>query len=212
MAASGNPVEDFCQEATCSICLDYFKDPVTIVECGHNYCRACLAQSWGPLEQEASCPQCRAKAQPQQLIPNWLLANFMKLTKKLSLHGKEGLCQKHKEPLKLFCKEDQSPICMVCNLAKEHKDHDVVPAEEAAQEFKEKLHENLQFLKSVEEHILDNKDKIKKETQNLLMRTRTEREQMIAGFRELHQFLKEQEKRLLIQLQEVEKEIERERE
>ncbi|XP_062829734.1 zinc finger protein RFP-like isoform X3 [Anolis carolinensis] len=180
MAASGNPVEDFCQEATCSICLDYFKDPVTIVECGHNYCRACLAQSWGPLEQEASCPQCRAKAQPQQLIPNWLLANFMKLTKKLSLHGKEGLCQKHKEPLKLFCKEDQSPICMVCNLAKEHKDHDVVPAEEAAQEFK--------------------------------MRTRTEREQMIAGFRELHQFLKEQEKRLLIQLQEVEKEIERERE
>ncbi|XP_067321473.1 E3 ubiquitin-protein ligase TRIM7-like [Anolis sagrei] len=211
-AASGNPVGNFCQEATCPICLDYFRDPVTIVECGHNYCRACLVQCWGPSKQKASCPQCRARAQPQQLIPNRALANFVELTKKLSLRGEERLCQKHQEPLKLFCKEDQSPICVVCDRAKEHKDHQVVPAEEAAQELKEKLHGNLWELKKREEYILANTEKIKKEGQNLLMHTRAERENMVAEFRELHQFLEEQEKHLLAQLQEVEKEIIRERE
>uniref|UniRef100_A0A670HM03 Zinc finger RING-type eukaryotic domain-containing protein n=1 Tax=Podarcis muralis TaxID=64176 RepID=A0A670HM03_PODMU len=40
MAAAERPVKDLCDESTCSICLEYFKDPVTIPECGHNFCRA----------------------------------------------------------------------------------------------------------------------------------------------------------------------------
>uniref|UniRef100_A0A803SUA6 RING-type domain-containing protein n=1 Tax=Anolis carolinensis TaxID=28377 RepID=A0A803SUA6_ANOCA len=43
--AAASVVQDLCEEATCSICFDYFKDPVTIT-CGHNFCRACLTQSW----------------------------------------------------------------------------------------------------------------------------------------------------------------------
>ncbi|XP_010142918.1 PREDICTED: tripartite motif-containing protein 7-like, partial [Buceros rhinoceros silvestris] len=34
-------------EATCSVCLEFFKDPVSI-ECGHNFCRACIVKSWMP--------------------------------------------------------------------------------------------------------------------------------------------------------------------
>lgn len=39
-------VQALRDEAFCAICLDYFKDPVSI-GCGHNFCRACLAQMWG---------------------------------------------------------------------------------------------------------------------------------------------------------------------
>lgn len=49
----------------------------------------------------------------------------------------ETLCEKHKEPLKLFCKKDKILICVVCDKSKEHRDHSVIPAEEvAAEEFK----------------------------------------------------------------------------
>uniref|UniRef100_A0A8C6VFA2 RING-type domain-containing protein n=1 Tax=Naja naja TaxID=35670 RepID=A0A8C6VFA2_NAJNA len=54
------PSHPIPSKASCSICLDFFQDPVLIPECGHNYCRGCLTRSWGTSESEASsCPQCR---------------------------------------------------------------------------------------------------------------------------------------------------------
>uniref|UniRef100_A0A670HQT1 RING-type domain-containing protein n=1 Tax=Podarcis muralis TaxID=64176 RepID=A0A670HQT1_PODMU len=50
MAAAGGHIQNLRDEATCSICLDYFKDPVTIPECGHNFCRSCLVLFWGESE------------------------------------------------------------------------------------------------------------------------------------------------------------------
>ncbi|KFV16674.1 Tripartite motif-containing protein 7, partial [Pterocles gutturalis] len=32
-------------EASCSICSEYFRDPVSI-HCGHNFCRACITRCW----------------------------------------------------------------------------------------------------------------------------------------------------------------------
>jgi len=39
------------EEAVCAICLDYFKDPVSI-GCGHNFCRGCVTQLWGKAEED----------------------------------------------------------------------------------------------------------------------------------------------------------------
>ncbi|XP_060125833.1 zinc finger protein RFP-like [Zootoca vivipara] len=156
MAAAGGHLQRLRDEATCSICLDYFKDPVTIAECGHNFCRSCLIQYWGESEAEASCPQCRQRVQRRGLIPNRQLANMVEIAQNLSLQegreegegkgrmceegkgeGGEGrVCEKHREPLKLFCKEDKAPICVVCDRSKEHKPHEVIPLEEAFEEYK----------------------------------------------------------------------------
>uniref|UniRef100_A0A670HNY6 Zinc finger protein RFP-like n=1 Tax=Podarcis muralis TaxID=64176 RepID=A0A670HNY6_PODMU len=139
MAVSGGPVQSLCDEATCSICLEYFKDPVTIPECGHNFCRSCLVQCWGKLEAEASCPQCRITVQPRSLISNRQLANAVEIAKKLSLPLQEGkVCEKHQETLKLFCKVDATLICVVCDRSKEHENHKVIPLEEASEEYKTK--------------------------------------------------------------------------
>uniref|UniRef100_A0A670HY21 Tripartite motif containing 39 n=1 Tax=Podarcis muralis TaxID=64176 RepID=A0A670HY21_PODMU len=196
MAASGGAVQDLCEEATCSICLECFRDPVIIPECGHNFCRACLIQCWEKSEGEASCPLCREIIQHRTLIPNRPLANVVEIlgAEKVSLPGGKGaegkgrVCEKHQEPLKLFCKEEEAPICVVCHVSKEHKGHEVIPLEEALQEYKVGNLSGQDLLVSIT------------------------REKMVAEFRRLHQFLEEQEKLLLAQMAEVEKEIAAKRE
>uniref|UniRef100_A0A452GFM4 RING-type domain-containing protein n=1 Tax=Gopherus agassizii TaxID=38772 RepID=A0A452GFM4_9SAUR len=65
-------------EATCSICLDYFEDPVSI-RCGHNFCRACISQYWRKSDTNFSCPQCRKIVQHRNFKPNRVLANVRQL-------------------------------------------------------------------------------------------------------------------------------------
>ncbi|XP_053235248.1 E3 ubiquitin-protein ligase TRIM7-like [Podarcis raffonei] len=219
MAATRGPVRDLREEATCSICLEYFRDPVIIHECGHNFCRSCLIQCWEKSEGEASCPQCRERVEQSSIRKNQQLANFVEITKKFSHpqgkeegEGKGMVCEKHQEPLKLFCQEDESPICVVCNVSKEHKSHEVVPLEEASQEYKDQISSCLDNVRKEREKILVFKANTEKESQDLLKQTGAEREKMVAEFRRLHQFLEEQEKRILAQMAEVEKEIAAKRE
>ncbi|XP_015273656.1 PREDICTED: tripartite motif-containing protein 7-like [Gekko japonicus] len=237
MAGEG-PVKELWEEATCSICLDYFKDPVILTECGHNFCRACLTRSWGESGAKPSCPQCRGAAQEGSLRPNHQLASFVEIAKKFTLQeGKDAgangqvcpkhqellrfsgkdeeaplcvvcsiseecketevsvvlleslkavvvaqkgrVCQKHQEPLKLFCKDDEALICVVCDRSKEHRNHETLPLEEASQEYKKQ--------------------------------TKGVKQEAVAKFRQLHTFLEEQENLLLAQMEEVEEEVAKKR-
>ncbi|KAL8213198.1 UNVERIFIED_CONTAM: hypothetical protein K2H54_061248 [Gekko kuhli] len=272
MAAEG-PVQELWEEASCSICLEFFNDPVTIAECGHSFCRACLTRSWEePAAAEPSCPQCRGRTQKRKLRPNQQLANFVEIAMKFRpLEGKwvevkMELCEKHQEPLELFCKEDEAPVCTVCSLSKEHGDHEVVPLEEAFQEnravlaagkgrlcqkhheplklfckddkalicvvcdrskehrnhetlpleeaseeYKDQFCSHLKILKKTKERIVAYKENVEKESQDLLKQTTGEKQETVAKFRQLHMFLEEQEKHLLAQMEEVEKEVAKKR-
>nr|XP_056722803.1 E3 ubiquitin-protein ligase TRIM7-like [Euleptes europaea]XP_056722807.1 E3 ubiquitin-protein ligase TRIM7-like [Euleptes europaea] len=258
--AAGGAVQELCEEASCSICLDYFRDPVMIVECGHNFCRACLTRSWGAPGAEASCPQCRGRARKRNLRPNQQLANFVEIIQKLSLQegkGAEGeggvcekhqeplkffcvedeaplcvvcsrseehqdhqavvvgrrerVCQKHQEPLKLFCKDDKALICVVCDRSKEHRNHETLPLEEASQEYKDQFCNRLEMLKKERERIVACKADVVKESQDLLKQATGEKQETAAKFRQLYSFLEEQEKLLLARMEEVEKEVARNR-
>lgn len=139
--ASGSVAESLQQETTCPVCLQYFVEPM-MLDCGHNICCACLARCWGAAETNVSCPQCRETFPQRHMRPNRHLANVTQLVKQLRTErpsgpgGEMGVCEKHREPLKLYCEQDQMPICVVCDRSREHRGHSVLPLEEAVEGFK----------------------------------------------------------------------------
>ena len=130
------------EEATCSICLEYFTDPV-MIDCGHNFCRSCITQSREGRDGNFPCPQCREISSGENLRLNRQLGNMVEIAKQLHLPPvkppEQNLCEKHDEKLRLFCAEDQRMICLVCRESKEHKTHSASPVEEAAEEHKVRL-------------------------------------------------------------------------
>ncbi|RMC10925.1 hypothetical protein DUI87_12638 [Hirundo rustica rustica] len=202
MALAG-ALERLQEEAVCPICLEYMSEPVSI-DCGHNFCRGCIAKHcqdkglWadGPF----SCPQCRASCRRSGFRPNRQLANIVENIRQLGLRGGLGpelepgtpLCPQHEERLKLFCEEDEEPICVVCRESLHHRPHTVYPIEEAAHVYKVKLQKSLENLSQEVEEV----KKLKKK-----------RERIVSEFGKLHRLLADEEKLLLQKLEEEEKQI-----
>ncbi|XP_053154334.1 zinc finger protein RFP-like isoform X3 [Hemicordylus capensis] len=214
MAGQGT-VENLCDETTCPICLEYFKDPV-ILDCGHNFCRACLTQNWKGFGMAASCPVCREKDQRSSFRPNRQLANVVELVKKLKEEnreeGKRGVCKRHQEPLKLFCKDDEVPICVVCDRSKQHREHAVVPVEEAAQEYQEKIQAQLQTLKKKRDKAVDQKMAEEQKSQKYLTELAVEKQKINFAFENMQKFLEGKQRFLLARLGDLETEIKRRQE
>ncbi|XP_022347728.1 tripartite motif-containing protein 7 [Enhydra lutris kenyoni] len=215
-------------ETTCSICLELFREPVS-VECGHSFCRSCIARCWerpgvgapaasralpGPLP----CPQCREPLRPGQLRPNRQLASVATLLRRFSLpaaalgerrpaQAAAAGCVQHGEPLKLYCQDDGRAICVVCDRAREHRAHAVLPLDEAVQEAKELLESRLKVLKKDLEDYEVFRSTEEKESKELLKQMAAEREKVSAEFQALRAFLVEQEGRLLGRLEELSREV-----
>ncbi|XP_069507978.1 adapter molecule crk-like isoform X3 [Ambystoma mexicanum] len=65
---------DFSDDLICSICLEFFCQPV-ILGCGHNFCRDCIGQVWHGKDVYV-CPECRQEYSEQRLIANRVLGNL----------------------------------------------------------------------------------------------------------------------------------------
>ncbi|NXO64742.1 TRI39 ligase, partial [Phainopepla nitens] len=233
MALAG-ALERLQEEAICPICLEYMSEPVSI-DCGHNFCRGCIAKHcqdkglWadGPF----SCPQCRASCHRSGFRPNRQLANIVESIRQLGLRGGLGpelepatpLCPQHDERLKLFCEEDEEPICVVCRESLHHRPHTVYPIEEAAHVYKVKLQKSLENLSKEVEEVKKRESTERMKTQeckaaawimfspmNLLISkemVKKKRERIVSEFGKLHRLLADEEKLLLQKLEEEEKQI-----
>ncbi|XP_072245002.1 E3 ubiquitin-protein ligase TRIM65-like [Leuresthes tenuis] len=70
------PLTEDNSHFSCSICLELFRDPVTI-PCGHSFCVSCLTDYWDR-QTAFSCPQCRATFHPRpKLGRNNLLVEML---------------------------------------------------------------------------------------------------------------------------------------
>ncbi|XP_075411412.1 E3 ubiquitin-protein ligase TRIM39 isoform X2 [Tenrec ecaudatus] len=141
-ASTAAALENLQVEASCSVCLEYLKEPV-IIECGHNFCKACITRWWEDLERDFPCPVCRKTSRYRSLRPNRQLGSMVEIAKQLQAVKRkirdESLCPQHNEALNLFCYEDQEPVCLICAISHTHRVHTVVPLDDATQEYKEKL-------------------------------------------------------------------------
>ncbi|XP_044840029.1 E3 ubiquitin-protein ligase TRIM11-like [Mauremys mutica] len=211
--AAANPAQQLLGELTCSVCRDYFKDPVSL-DCGHHFCQACITQCWEGSTTNFRCPECRETFSQRNFKANRQLRNIVEASRKLTLElTKEPevgtVCGKHQRALDVFCQEDQTPICLVCHLSRDHRDHTVVPIEEAAEDYKDQIRSRLESLKKNREEILSFKLSGENKSQELLKQLETEKQKIVSEFQQLRQFLEEQERLRLAQLEELNKEIEK---
>ncbi|XP_069488463.1 E3 ubiquitin-protein ligase TRIM39-like isoform X2 [Ambystoma mexicanum] len=211
--ASADHIQSLREEATCSLCLEFYKDPVTI-KCGHNFCRHCILRvsSSQGAACDLPCPQCRELCPQGELRINRQLQSMVDIVQQLpvqqpvKLQG-ESLCQKHQEKLKLFCKEDEGLICVICRESRGHRAHTALPIDEAAQEYKSQLQERLQPLRKEMEALLQSKQKEEEGYRTLRNKLEIERLKIMQEFDVMQQHLKEQEKALLGRLDEMDRSI-----
>ncbi|XP_074046145.1 putative E3 ubiquitin-protein ligase TRIML1 [Macrotis lagotis] len=159
-------LEHLKADLTCSICLGYFTDPVT-VKCGHNFCTECLLQYRKKANGILNCPECRHVIHINDLVPNKRLQNLSTTGKVIRLHLLQSMvgltiCNQHWEKEKLFCEEDQKSICESCFLAPEHKGHQVLPLDKAAEKGKEKLQQTGKILQRKEVEFKISLDKMRR--------------------------------------------------
>ncbi|XP_048338846.1 nuclear factor 7, brain-like isoform X2 [Sphaerodactylus townsendi] len=203
------------EDLLCPICLALFQEP-HMLRCGHNFCLACLRGAVAAGQEEGSCPECRSPFQLPELQRNRALGNLARKVRRWRGDAPEPLlppgsssslpdawhfCEAHDEPLKLFCTQDEAPICVICRDLPEHRGHHFLPTQNAAQAAQGKLKACLKHLeKNLKEVAEDESDQLKEIealkncTEGLLVSISKE-------FEVLHQILlkKEQGFKLLVE-------------
>uniref|UniRef100_A0AAY5EJE8 Tripartite motif-containing protein 35-like n=1 Tax=Electrophorus electricus TaxID=8005 RepID=A0AAY5EJE8_ELEEL len=189
------------EEFSCPVCCDIFRDPV-LLSCSHSVCRTCLQQFW-QTKGSPECPVCRRRSLRGYPVRNLALKNlceaFLESRSQRASARSEVFCSLHNEKLKLFCLEDQQPMCVVCQTSKKHKNHDCCPVDEA-NKLKislEHLQQNLKALEEVKQTCDETAAHIKCQAQH------TER-QIKEEFEKLHQFLRDEESARIAALKEEE--------
>ncbi|XP_026575797.1 E3 ubiquitin-protein ligase TRIM39-like [Pseudonaja textilis] len=183
----------FCSEVICSICLEYFRDPV-ILQCGHNFCHDCIIKYWREFVLKYICPQCKMVAETETVLPNKSLEKMARLLEKLKqeARGKE-VCEKHQAPWEYFCRNHQAPFCKWCAGSKDHEGHVRISLEQATKEFKDYFREILLYIENQKSVILKHKIGVEKESFEVIKGMQTLRKETEDTFEELHRFLYSEE-------------------
>uniref|UniRef100_A0A8B9XGY4 Small ribosomal subunit protein RACK1 n=1 Tax=Bos mutus grunniens TaxID=30521 RepID=A0A8B9XGY4_BOSMU len=97
--------------------------------------------------RQFTCPQCRKSFKRRSFRPNLQLANMVQIIRQMcptpnreSRVNDQDICSKHQEALKLYCEVDKEAICVICRESRSHKQHSVVPLDEAVHEYKDESH------------------------------------------------------------------------
>lgn len=109
MAPAADPFTNLQDELTCCLCLEYFKQPVTVKKCSHSFCKECITRHCKKKGTRASCPTCRQDFCQNSLMENRSLANITEIVQQIKessrAWGRESEnCQELRE---LFCRGDQ---------------------------------------------------------------------------------------------------------
>ncbi|KAI2653130.1 E3 ubiquitin-protein ligase TRIM39 [Labeo rohita] len=202
MSSSSGPLTE---ELQCCICLDVFTDPVS-TPCGHNFCKTCLKKCWdnsqtcncpycketfkqrpdlkinttlreSKLKALKSCLVCQSSYCETHLQPHLRVAGLKKHKLMDPVSNLEDyICQKHERPLEMFCRDDQTYVCLFCTEAV-HKNHNTVPLEVESEEKKTQL---MKTQKDVQQMIQDRVKKIEDIKHSAKVRKRNTEEEKAA--------------------------------
>ncbi|KAB1272181.1 Tripartite motif-containing protein 64C [Camelus dromedarius] len=136
---SGGFMQAFQNELICSICMNYFIDPVT-TDCGHSFCSPCLHLCWEEALTPLSCPECRAVSEKLEFKTNIVLKRLASLARQARANhissSEQQICATHQEAKGLFCEVDKTLLCVSCSESPEHGAHSHYPLRWAADEYR----------------------------------------------------------------------------
>ncbi|KAM6984726.1 E3 ubiquitin-protein ligase TRIM35 [Aplochiton taeniatus] len=204
-------------ELSCSICCDIFRDPV-VLKCSHSFCSTCLQKYWASRGYLRDCPLCRRESDDEpvaSLTLKNLCDSYIQETEGLEapagdLYCDPGLmCSLHGEKLKLFCIQDNEPICVVCHTSRKHKDHKCCPIEEALVDLKEELKSALSSLQEKKGTFDAMKQKYEDALKYVQVQAQFVKRQTQKEFEELHHFLhaEEEARMAALKAEEVQKSV-----
>ncbi|XP_047670685.1 nuclear factor 7, brain-like isoform X1 [Tachysurus fulvidraco] len=183
--------EDF----SCPVCCEIFTDPV-LLHCSHSVCKVCLQKFW-ETKGSRECPVCRRKSSmsdpPINLALKNLCETFLQERSQRSSSGSETVCSLHSEKLKLFCLDDQQPVCLVCRDSRKHTNHKFCPIDEAVTDCKEELKTALKPLQEKLKIFTDCKLNWSQTAEHIKIQAQHTEHQIKEQFEKLHQFLRDEE-------------------
>ncbi|XP_051271612.1 zinc-binding protein A33-like [Dicentrarchus labrax] len=191
--------DDLC----CPVCHDIFKDPV-FLSCSHSFCKRCL-NKWWTNKRTRLCAVCKAVSSTGYPPLNLVLKNLCEaFLLERDQKASEALCSLHSEKLKLFCLDDQQPVCVVCRDSEEHRSHRFKPIYEVTRPQKKELEETLEPLKEklkVSEQV---KVKLNQTAKHIKVQARRTERLIKEQYSKLHLFLQDEEEARLAALREEE--------
>ncbi|XP_057605420.1 tripartite motif-containing protein 64C-like [Hippopotamus amphibius kiboko] len=201
-----NTLQAFQSELTCSICMNYFIDPVTI-DCGHSFCRPCLCLCWEEDQTPKSCPECRGISEKPDFKTNIVLKRLASLARQARANqvnsSEEQICVTHKEAKGLFCEVDKTLLCGPCSESPEHAAHSHSPIQWAAEESREKLLKRMDSLRKMAQEMQNSLDQEVNKTQTLESYVALRKVMIKVQYQKMHLFLQEEEQ---LHLEALEKE------
>ncbi|XP_067865091.1 E3 ubiquitin-protein ligase TRIM39-like [Heterodontus francisci] len=191
-------------DLTCSVCLDYFQDPV-LTRCEHTFCRRCVLAFWSQ-QRRNICPICRKICPSDHLLRNRALAGVLD-----SLRQQEDvqLCLQHQQDKTLYCSEDQEFICCQCRDSQQHRAHKIIGIQEAMADYKQEIENTLTSLQERRTKCDGLKAKSEKYMTRLQDWARQTESQIKNSFRKFHVYLNDEESCLIQQVRQEERDSSR---
>lgn len=201
---------DFQAEASCPICLDFLKDPVTI-NCGHNFCLSCIDMSWKDLTDTFPCPFCRFCCLERKFASNPQLGNLAEIAKLLQVRRSKRkrqeekfVCEKHNQVLTFFCQKDLEVLCPQCSFSTDHRNHYIWPIEKAARYHRERLQYCIEPWKERVEQVEKVITMQTRKSGELKKKVEYRREEIRSEFEQLMLFLQNEQEIVLRELRDEE--------
>ncbi|KAM9607636.1 tripartite motif-containing protein 60-like [Trichechus inunguis] len=204
---------DLHTEASCPVCLDYLKDPVTI-DCGHNFCLSCIHQCWVDLQDIFPCPVCLQQCSNGSLKRNTQLCNMTDIVKQLPItrskrkrQEEKPLCEKHNQTMALFCAKDLELLCPQCRISSNHQDHHLMPIEKAATSHRRKLKS---YIEPLRKQVLDAENGLEMAVSKLVElkhKVESQKTELLSEFQQITHFLVKDQEAIQVRLLNEEKDV-----
>ncbi|XP_048009963.1 E3 ubiquitin-protein ligase TRIM11-like [Megalobrama amblycephala] len=150
--------------------VQHFKEKLSLGE-SEGFCDICDERKQKAVKTCLTCQSsyCDSHLEPHRRVP--------RLNKHTLINAVENLedyiCQKHERPLELFCRDDQTCVCLFCTEG-EHRTHNTVPLEEESREKKNQL---VQTQTDIHQMIQDRMKKIQEIQHSVKLRKRNTEEE-----------------------------------